>query len=52
LSCPSEWRVKPGTDDVIELVDDPMVDDDACDILKSGDVTFTASFPCGAILVE
>jgi hypothetical protein len=52
LSCPSEWRVKPGADDVIELVDDPMVDDDACDTLKSGDVTFTASFPCGAILVE
>jgi hypothetical protein len=46
LDCPSEWRVKPGADDVIELVGDP------CDTLKSGDVTFTASFPCGAILVE
>jgi len=46
LDCPSEWRVKPGADDVIELVGD------ACDTLKSGDVTFTASFPCGAILVE
>jgi hypothetical protein len=52
LSCPSEWRVKPGADDVIELVDDPMVDNDACDTLKSGDVTFSATFPCGAIIVE
>ena len=46
LSCPSEWRVKPGADDVIELVGS------ACDIFKSGDVTFTAEFPCGAIVVE
>jgi hypothetical protein len=52
LDCPSEWRVKPGVDDVIELVDDPMVDNDACDTLKSGDVTFSAVFPCGAIIVE
>jgi hypothetical protein len=52
LDCPSEWRVKPGVDDVIELVDDPMVDNDACDTLKSGDVTFSAVFPCGAIVVE
>ena len=40
------WRVKPGVDDVIELVGS------ACDTLKSGDVTFTAEFPCGAIVVE
>jgi hypothetical protein len=46
LDCPTEWRVKPGVDDVIELVGA------ACDTLKSGDVTFTAEFPCGAILVE
>jgi hypothetical protein len=52
LSCPSEWRVKPGADDVIELLDDSMVDNDACDTLKSGDVTFSAVFPCGAIVVE
>jgi len=46
LSCPTEWRVKPGVDDIIELVGS------ACDTLKSGDVTFTAEFPCGAIVVE
>jgi hypothetical protein len=46
LSCPADWRVKPGVDDVIELVGS------ACDTFKSGDVTFTASFPCGAIVVE
>ena len=40
------WRVKPGVDDVIELVGS------ACDTFKSGDVTFSASFPCGAIGVE
>ncbi|MGB5682781.1 MAG: vWA domain-containing protein [Polyangiales bacterium] len=40
------WRVKPGVDDVIELVGS------ACDTFKSGDVTFSASFPCGAIVVE
>ncbi|MBW2161189.1 MAG: hypothetical protein JRH14_14710, partial [Deltaproteobacteria bacterium] len=40
------WRVKPGVDDVIELVGG------ACDTFKSGDVTFTAEFPCGAIIVE
>jgi hypothetical protein len=46
LSCPTEWRVKPLVDDVIELVGS------ACDTFKSGDVTFTAEFPCGAIIVE
>jgi hypothetical protein len=46
LSCPSEWRVKPGVDNVIELVGS------ACDTFKSGDSTFTAVFPCGAIIVE
>ena len=46
LSCPTEWRVKPLVDDVIELVGS------ACDTFKSGDVTFTAEFPCGAIVVE
>ena len=46
LSCPSEWRVKPGVDDIIELVGS------ACDTFKSGDVTFSAEFPCGAIVVE
>jgi hypothetical protein len=46
LSCPTEWRVKPGVDDIIELVGS------ACDTFKSGDVTFTAAFPCGAIVVE
>jgi hypothetical protein len=40
------WRVKPGVDDVIELVGS------ACNTFKSGDVTFTAEFPCGAIIVE
>jgi len=53
LSCPSEWRVKPGVDNVIELIDnpDPMVTD-ACDTFKSGSVTFTADFPCGSIIVD
>jgi hypothetical protein len=48
LSCPSEWRPKEDEDvkDVIELVGG------ACDTFKSGDVTFTAVFPCGAIVVE
>jgi hypothetical protein len=52
LSCPSEWRVKPGFDNVIELVNNELVDDDACDTFKSGDARFTAVFPCGAIVVE
>ncbi len=46
LSCPDQWRVKLGVDDVIELVGT------ACDRFKSGDVTFSAEFPCGAIVVE
>jgi len=46
LSCPSEWRVKPGADDIIELVGS------ACTTFKSGAATFTAVFPCGAIVVE
>ena len=46
LDCPSEWRVKPGVDDVIELVGS------ACDTFKSGSSTFSAVFPCGAIVVE
>ena len=46
LSCPSEWRPKDGVDDVIELVGA------ACDEFKSGASTFTAVFPCGAIVVE
>jgi hypothetical protein len=40
------WRVKPGVDDVIELVGS------ACVTLRSGNVTFSATFPCGAIIVE
>jgi hypothetical protein len=46
LSCPDEWRVKPGADDIIELVGS------ACTTFKSGSSTFTAEFPCGAIVVE
>jgi hypothetical protein len=46
LSCPEDWRVKPGVDDIIELVGG------ACDTFKSGAATFTAVFPCGAIVVE
>jgi len=46
LDCPSDWRVKPGVDNVIELVGS------ACQTFKSGLSTFTAEFPCGAILVE
>ena len=40
------WHVKPGVDDVIELVGS------ACDTFKSGSVTFSDTFPCGAIVVE
>lgn len=40
------WRVKPGDDQVIELLGT------ACDTLKSGDVEFTASFPCGSVTVD
>jgi hypothetical protein len=40
------WRVKPDVDDVIELVGS------ACDTFKSGSVTFSATFPCGVIVVE
>jgi hypothetical protein len=46
LACPTDWRVKPGDDDVIELVGS------ACDTFKNGAVTFSAEFPCGAIIVE
>ncbi|KPK13460.1 MAG: hypothetical protein AMJ62_15205 [Myxococcales bacterium SG8_38] len=47
LSCPDgDWRVKPGANNVIELLGS------ACDTFKSGDVTLTAEFPCGAIIVE
>lgn len=46
LSCPDDWRVKPGVDNVIELVGA------ACDTFKSGAATFSAVFPCGAIVVE
>jgi hypothetical protein len=38
--------VKPGQDNVIELVGA------ACNTFKGGDVTFTAKFPCGTIVVE
>lgn len=46
LACPSEWRVKPGFDNVIELVGS------ACTQFKSEASTFTAVFTCGAIVVE
>jgi hypothetical protein len=46
LSCPEDWQVKPGADDVIELVGS------ACDTFKSGASTFRAVFPCGAVVVE
>jgi len=46
LSCPEQWRVKPEANDVIELVGS------ACDAFKSGSSTFSATFACGAIVVE
>ncbi len=47
LSCPADWQVKDEPPyNVIELVGS------ACDEFKSGDSTFTASFPCGAIVVD
>jgi hypothetical protein len=47
LSCPAgDWRVKPGVNNVIELLGD------ACIEFKTGSSTFSATFPCGAIIVE
>ncbi|MGB5810796.1 MAG: vWA domain-containing protein, partial [Polyangiales bacterium] len=46
LSCPSEWEPSPDADDFIRL------HGSACTELKSGEATFTAEFPCGAIVVE
>ncbi|MBW2161190.1 MAG: VWA domain-containing protein [Deltaproteobacteria bacterium] len=46
LSCPSEWRVRDGALDVIELVGD------ACNTFKTEASTLSATFPCGAIIVE
>ena len=46
LDCPTDWRVKPGVNNVIELVGT------ACDTFKTTASTFTAEFPCGAIVVE
>ena len=38
LSCPSDWIVKPGVNNVIELIGG------ACDTFKSGSSTFSAVF--------
>jgi hypothetical protein len=46
LSCPSEWEPSPDADDFIRLKGS------ACTEFKSGQATFTAEFPCGAIVVE
>ena len=46
LTSLDDWRLKAGADDVIELVGT------ACNTFKSGNVTFSAEFPCGAIVVE
>lgn len=46
LSCPSEWEPSPDADDFIRL------NGSACTEFKSGQATFTAEFPCGAIVVE
>jgi len=47
LNCPSDWRVKNEAPyNVIELLGS------ACDTFKSGQVDFTAEFPCGTIIVE
>jgi hypothetical protein len=49
LSCPGEWIPKPGPPggpDFIQLVGA------ACDTFKTEPSTFSAVFPCGAIIVE
>ena len=49
LSCPGEWIPKEGAGsepDVIELVGA------ACTTFKTEASTFSATFPCGAIVVE
>ena len=47
LDCPTDWQVKNEPPyQTIELLGN------ACDTLKGGEVTFTAEFPCGTIVVE
>jgi hypothetical protein len=46
LSCPSEWEPSPDAADFIRL------NGSACTEFKSGQATFAAEFPCGAIVVE
>jgi hypothetical protein len=47
LECPTDWRVKDEAPyKTIELLGT------ACETLKGGEVTFTAEFPCGTIVVE
>ena len=46
LSCPTDWEPSPVADDFIRL------NGSACTELKRGESTFTAEFPCGAIVVE
>ncbi|MBW2379786.1 MAG: VWA domain-containing protein [Deltaproteobacteria bacterium] len=46
LSCPSEWEPSPDVNDFIRL------NGSTCAEFKSGQATFTAEFPCGAIVVE
>ena len=46
LDCGTDWRLKPGTNDHIELLGS------TCDAFKRGDKRISASFPCGTIVVE
>lgn len=47
IYCPSDWQIKDEPPyNTIELLGS------ACDTLKGGEVTFTAEFPCGTIVVE
>ena len=46
ITCPNGWRVKPGANNIIELLGS------ACSTFKEGVSELTAEFPCGAVVVQ
>lgn len=46
LACPSEWKLKDGTDDTIQLLGA------SCDAWKSSSSTLSATFPCGVFVTD
>ena len=49
LNCPTDWRLKAGTTDTIELRG--TEEGQACARWKSGALSLTAEFPCGTVIV-